>query len=335
LDMSGFGIANVGVLNSTTCNASSVNASGAITCSTLQASGGVIGSALSSTSGDIVVNGGNVRPFSVGSSSDLGTGALRFRNGYLSGTLDAPTVTANAVSIPGGNVQSQLDLKMNTSATESLAMNQFDINNVRYIATNRVTNAFGANVNMLLTNTDITFETGLQARVVVSNTGMLINDNLVVNGNITKSYAFANWGSNFLVTPLPNPAAYFPIVGNTQVVGNQMNSADMSVIFINNIPRIQYNGTVPKVFQISASISSTMEDNSTAIIEYRLYKSGVQYNPSCVKIKMDGNSLDPSEATMNTMIELVSGDVINIFARNISANVGIIVTCLNFVVTQI
>jgi len=95
LNMSGFGISNVGILNSTTCNASSANVSGAMTCNTLQASSGILGSALSATGGDITVNGGIIKPF-VTEVTDLGSSGLKFRDAYLSrnvnvgGTITTP-----------------------------------------------------------------------------------------------------------------------------------------------------------------------------------------------------------------------------------------------------
>jgi len=162
-----------------------------------------------------------------------------------------------------------------------------------------------------------------------------VGGDLDVSGNITKSYALANFSANPTQTPIPTAGTYFPILGTTQVLGQQLNSSDFTVDYPSNIPTITYTGVPTKMFQISASIIGILGSSSPNVIEFRLYKNGSQYPPSCVRTFMDSNSLDPGESTMNTLIELSTGDLLNIWVTNLSDPVGVIVNCLSFVATQI
>ena len=178
-------------------------------------------------------------------------------------------------------------------------------------------------------------QTSNQTRAVISNTGLQVNNDLNVLGNITKSYAFANWRGNILLTSLPTAGTYFPILTNTYAAGEQLFSADMAVSFVNNFVAITYNGASTKTFQVSAAIIAGLDSQTGNTIEFALYKNGTIYPQSCVKRLMDANTTDPSECTMLTLIELTTGDDLYIFARNLASGVDIFVNCLNFIVTQI
>jgi len=162
-----------------------------------------------------------------------------------------------------------------------------------------------------------------------------VDSDLVCTGNITKSYAFANWNNNTLITALPTSGNYFPITGNTWVPENQLKSADMAVTFSNSIPYITYSGAATKVFQVIAAITAGLDSQTGVTIEFRLYKNGSQYPMSCVKRFMDANVTDPAECTLSTLIELSTGDFISIFMRNLTNSTGVFINCLNFVATQI
>jgi len=162
-----------------------------------------------------------------------------------------------------------------------------------------------------------------------------VDSDLVCTGNITKSYAFANWNTNTLITALPTAGNYLPITGSTWVPENQLKSADMNVAFQNNIPFITYNGTATKMFHVVAAITGVLDSLTGVTIEFRLYKNGSQYPMSCVQRKMDANTTDPAECTLNTLIELSTGDNLTILMRNLTNSTGVLIRCLNFVVTQI
>ena len=171
--------------------------------------------------------------------------------------------------------------------------------------------------------------------ITLDNTSCNVNNDLNVTGNIVKSYAFANFDENALPTSMLIQNLYYPLLGDTFNAGAQLNSSDLTITFPANKPLVTYTNPVSKMFQISATLSCQMATNNTSIMEFRVFKNGVQYPQSCVKCKMDGNDLDPQPISISCLVGLDTNDTIDIRVANTTSSDNIIVVCYKLVVTQI
>lgn len=158
-----------------------------------------------------------------------------------------------------------------------------------------------------------------------------ITGNLVVSGDIIKSYGFFSANGNTLQTP--TSVTYAPVLITTGIVSTILN--DFTYAGTGNIPRLTYINTTPKIFSINVSLSGSMTTNNASVIQYVLFKNGNEYNQSCAKVLMDGNDLDPNNVSISCLIALEQNDYINILVRNLSSTDSIIVECCSLVITQV
>jgi len=185
-----------------------------------------------------------------------------------------------------------------------------------------------------LNNGKITLTSGGIEALAIQNNEVTLDGNLAVTGNITKSYAFPNFSGNTLPTQTTTQNTYVPIVGSLNTA-LYLNSADFTITGTNNIPLVTYTGSPSKVFQVSATISGQMTTNTASTMEFRLFKNGVEFPQSCVKVLMDGNDLDPTSLTLNCLVELGTNDSIDLRTNNTTGTDSITIVCYTCVITQV
>lgn len=160
-----------------------------------------------------------------------------------------------------------------------------------------------------------------------------VTGDLAVSGNIIKSYGFISANGNALATSITTVGTYAPVLITSGIVSTILN--DFTYTGPGNSPRLTYTNPTPKVFSVNVSVSGAMVTNGASIIQYVLFKNGVEYTQSCAKVLMDGNDLDPNNVNIACLIALEQADYVNLYVRNLTSTDSIVVECYSLVITQV
>lgn len=162
-------------------------------------------------------------------------------------------------------------------------------------------------------------------------TGVTYNDTKALFKNVvglpnSTSAAIAYMNNNATATVISATNTFYKIAGTTS-------ASSINQKFTHANSKLTYVGGITRIFQVL--VLATPEASSTNVIEVKIYKNGVAINETLQTCVIPTGSNSFENLGLHGITELATNDYIEVFIRNVSATVNIVVKNLHITITEI